>query len=158
MLRILGNRTRLCDGMSRREMMRVGGLSLFSGMTLPRLLRAASAAEPSRPGTAKSVILFNLLGGPSHMDMFDMKPQAPVEVRGLFRPIDTSLPGLQICEHLPQTARWMHRASLIRTVPHNYNAHNPLAMVTGYAGGDNAQITAKIVIASAARLIDILQR
>ena len=143
MLRILGNRTRLCDGMSRREMMHVGGLSLFSGMTLPRLLRAASAAEPSRPGTAKSVILFNLLGGPSHMDMFDMKPQAPVEVRGLFRPIDTSLPGLQICEHLPQTARWMHRASLIRTVTHNYNAHNPLAMVTGYAGGDNAQITAK---------------
>jgi len=143
MLRILGARTRLCDGMSRREMMRVGGLSLFSGMTLPRLLQAASATGPSRSGPAKSVILFNLLGGPSHMDMFDMKPKAPVEVRGLFQPIDTSLPGLRICEHLPQTARWMHRASLIRTVTHNYNAHNPLAMVTGYTGGDNAQIMAK---------------
>ena len=56
---------------------------------------------------------------------------------------DARCPGLQVCEHLPQTARWMHRASLIRTVTHNYNAHNPLAMVTGYAGGENAQITAK---------------
>ncbi|MBI3838330.1 MAG: DUF1501 domain-containing protein [Planctomycetia bacterium] len=143
MLRILGNRIRLCDGISRRELMRVGALSLFGGMTLPRLLRAADQSSAPARGPAKSVILFNLLGGPSHMDMFDMKPEAPVEIRGLFRPIRTSLPGLTICEHLPRTARWMHRASLIRTVTHNYNAHNPLAMLTGYAGGDNAQVTAK---------------
>jgi hypothetical protein len=143
MLRILGTPTRLCDGMSRRELMRVGALSLFGGMTLPRLLRATERSESRRPGPARSVILFNLLGGPSHMDMFDMKPEAPAEIRGLFRPISTSLAGLSICEHLPRTAGWMHRASLIRTVSHNYNAHNPLAMVTGYTGGENAQITAK---------------
>ena len=124
--------------------MRVGGLSLFGGMTLPRLLQAADRhpADAARHGP-QSVILFNLLGGPSHMDMFDMKPEAPAEIRGEFRPIETSLPGLAICEHLPRTARWMHRASLIRTVTHNYNAHNPLAMLTGFAGGENAQITAK---------------
>jgi hypothetical protein len=142
MLRILGGRTRLCDGLNRRELMRVGALSLFGGMTLPRLLRAAES-QPVRKGPARSVILFNLLGGPSHMDMFDMKPDAPAEIRGEFRPIQTSLPGLTVCEHLPRTARWMHRASLIRTVTHNYNAHNPLAMLTGYTGGDNAQIHAK---------------
>jgi hypothetical protein len=143
MLSILGNRATLCDGISRRELMRVGALSLFGGMTLPRLLRAADQSPAPARGPAKSVILFNLLGGPSHMDMFDMKPEAPAEIRGLFRPIQTSLPGLTICEHLPRTARWMHRASLIRTVTHNYNAHNPLAMMTGFSGGDNAQVTAK---------------
>ena len=142
MLRILGGSTRLCDGITRRELMRVGGLSLFGGMTLPRLLRAADSSGPQR-GKARSVILFNLLGGPSHQDMFDMKPDAPAEIRGEFRPIASSLPGLQVCEHLPRTSRWMHRASLIRTVTHNYNAHNPLALLTGFAQGDNAQITAK---------------
>ncbi len=142
MLTVLGNRTTLCDRVTRRELMRVGALSLFGGMTLPRVLRAAEETGTS-PGRAKSVILFNLLGGPSHMDMFDMKPEAPVEIRGEFRPIQTSLPGLTVCEHLPNTARWMHRASLIRTVTHNYNAHNPLALLTGFAGGENAQITAK---------------
>jgi hypothetical protein len=138
MLSIPGHGARLCDGITRREALLVGGLSLFAGMSLPRLLQASSAV-PSRRGNARSVVLFNLLGGPSHMDMFDMKPDAPAEIRGEFRPIRTSLPGLDICEHLPRTARWMHRAALIRTVTHNYNAHNPLAMMTGFAGGDNGQ-------------------
>jgi len=142
MLRILGGKTKLCDGLTRRELMRVGGLSLFGGMTLPRLL-AASAERGSRPeGTAKSVIMFNLLGGPSHMDMFDMKPLAPAEVRGEFTPIDSSLPGLQVCEHLPNTAKLMHKATVIRSITHGYNAHNPLAMMTGFAEGQNGQLTA----------------
>jgi hypothetical protein len=114
---------------------------LFASVSLPRLLEASATSTPRR-GRARSVILFNLLGGPSHMDMFDMKPDAPAEVRGEFRPIQTSLPGLDICEYLPRTARWMHRAALIRTVTHNYNAHNPLAMMTGFAGGANSQIFA----------------
>jgi hypothetical protein len=143
MLSVLGKGTRLCDGLTRRELMRVGALSLFGGMTLPRLLQAGERAQPRKRGPARSVILFNLLGGPSHQDMFDLKPSAPPEVRGEFRPIATSLTGLQICEHLPQTARWMHRACLIRTVTHHYNAHNPLAMMTGFAGGENSQIVAK---------------
>ena len=146
MLSILGQAKRLCDGVSRRELMQVGALSLFSGMTWPRLLRGADNARPKRlpvsRGTAKSVILFNLLGGPSQMDMFDMKPLAPPEVRGEFLPIETTLPGLTICEHLPKTARWMHKARVIRTVSHNYNAHNPLAMMTGYTEGNFGQLRA----------------
>ena len=124
---------------NRRELLRVGGLSLFGGLggfSVPRLLKAAGAGR-ARPdnGQAKSVIMFNLLGGPSQMDMFDMKPAAPPEVRGEFSPISSSLPGLQICEHLPRTAKIMHRASLVRTITHKYNSHNPLAMMTGYADG-----------------------
>ncbi len=141
MLRVLGGGTRLCDGLTRREILRVGGLSLFGGLTLPRLLRAADASA-RRKALARSVILFNLLGGPSHQDMVDMKPEAPPEIRGEFRSIRTSLVGLQICEHLPRTARWMHRACLIRSVTHSYNAHNPLAMMTGFAGGSFTQVQA----------------
>ncbi|MBI3860877.1 MAG: DUF1501 domain-containing protein, partial [Planctomycetia bacterium] len=147
MLRILGQVNRLCDGVTRRDLMQVGALSLFSGMTLPRLLQASDSAAGQRTpisrGRAKSVILFNLLGGPSQMDMFDMKPEAPPEVRGEFKPIDTSLPGLQVCEHLANTARWMHKACVVRTVTHNYNAHNPLAMMTGFTGGNFGQIKAE---------------
>jgi hypothetical protein len=136
--------TSQCDlprsGYSRRELLRVGGLSLFGGMTLPNLLKADERTKPR--GAAKSVILFNLLGGPSHQDMFDLKPDAPVEIRGEFKPISTSLPGLQICELLPNTARLMHRASLIRSITHSYNSHNPLAMMTGFPNGENGQLTA----------------
>jgi hypothetical protein len=139
MLSILGrSATRLCDGVTRRELMRVGGLSLFAGATLPRLLRASGLDRPV--ARAKSVILFNLLGGPSQMDMFDLKPHAPAEVRGEFRPIDTSVPGVQVCEHLPHVARLMHKACLIRTVTHGYNAHNPLNIMTGWSGGNFAQL------------------
>jgi hypothetical protein len=139
MLRVLGRAKTLCDRVTRRELMRVGGLSLL-GMSMPQALRAG---QGSGLGSAKSVILLNLLGGPSHQDMFDMKPDAPTEIRGEFRPISSSLAGVQVCEHLPNTSRWMHRATLVRTVTHNYNAHNPLAMVTGFAGGEPAQIMAK---------------
>lgn len=129
MLSILGRGPTLCDGLNRREILRAGGLSLF-GLTLPGLLRAAEQNRGSgferRPARAKSVILFNLLGGPSHMDMFDLKPGAPAEIRSEFQPIATSLPGLQICEHLPSTAKWMHKACLIRTISHTYNSHDPL--------------------------------
>lgn len=142
MLSVLGHGSKLCDGLNRREFLRVGGLSLFAGLTLPRLLWAAEQASAGRPARAKSVILFNLLGGPSHMDMFDLKPNAPAEIRGEFRPIATSLTGLRICEHLPNTARLMHKACLIRTISHNYNSHDPLPIMTGFTGG-NAQLQAQ---------------
>src|SRR4051794_19260883 len=93
---------------SRRQMVQVGSLGL-SGVTLPRLLRA----DAERRGTdirarADACILIFLDGGPSHLDMWDLKPAAPVEVRGEFQPIDTSLPGIQFSEHLPRMARHMH--------------------------------------------------
>ena len=140
MLRLFGRRPDSRDGGTRRELLRVGALSLFGSMTTPRLLRAAGSGGATRPGKARSVILFNLLGGPSHQDMFDLKPLAPAEIRGEFRPIATSLPGLQICEHLPRTARLMHKACLIRSVTHAYNAHNPLPIMTGFTGGDPGQL------------------
>jgi hypothetical protein len=140
MLRILGHSRTTCDGVSRRELMRVGGLSLFSGMTLPRLVRAAEANGGGTNGPAKSVILFNLLGGPSQIDMFDMKPDAPVEVRGEFSSIETTVPGVRICEHMPNIARIMHKAALIRTVTHGYNSHNPLNIMTGWSLGDPAAL------------------
>src|SRR5437764_8499715 len=121
MLRILGPGSTPCDGVTRRELLRVGALSLFGGMTLPRLLQAAGRTGGKRQARARSVILLNLFGGPSHLDMFDMKPAAPAEGRGEFKPIQTSVPGVLVCEHLPRIARLMHRTCLIRTVSHRYN-------------------------------------
>ncbi|MCH2572414.1 MAG: DUF1501 domain-containing protein, partial [Planctomycetes bacterium] len=114
--------------MTRRDLMQVGSLSLFGEMVMPRLLRAAAASNTG-PARAESILLFNLLGGPSHMDMFDMKPQAPREIRGEFQPIETSVPGIAICEHLPNVARLMHKATLIRTITHDYNSHDPLPIM-----------------------------
>ena len=74
------------------------------------------------------------------MDMFDMKPDAPAELRGEFKPISTSLPGLQICEHMPALSKWMHRSTLIRTYSHEFNSHDPLSFMTGFT---DAQITAQ---------------
>ncbi len=128
MLSVLGHSKKMCDGVTRRELMRVGGLSLLAGLSMPKLLRAAD----DRRAKARSVIMFNLLGGPAHMDMFDLKPDAPAEVRGEFKPISTSLPGLQICEHLPRLAGWMDRATLIRTFSHTFNSHDPLPFMTGF--------------------------
>ncbi len=140
MLRIIGQAEPWDGGISRRQLMQVGGLSLFGGMTLPRFLQATDETRARPTGPAKSVILFNLLGGPSQLDMFDMKPHAPLEIRGEFAPISTSVPGVQICEHLPKTAQIMHKLALIRTVTHNYNSHNPLPVMTGWAGGNPAAL------------------
>ncbi len=139
MLNLLGRPTRACDGMTRRHVLRAGGLSLFGSMTLPQLLRASERAGRPLAGRAKSIILVNLFGGPSHVDMFDMKPGAPAEIRGEFRPIATSLPGLQICEYLPKLARRMHLGTLIRSVTHGYNSHNPYALLTGFTGGNDQE-------------------
>ncbi len=122
----------LCDRVSRRDVLEVGGLGLL-GLTLPGLLRAE--AEPARSGMpprrAKSCILIFLNGGPSHLDMWDMKPEAPAEVRGEFRPIPTTVPGIQVSEHLPRLAKQAHRFALIRSAYHRVaNAH---AMAVYYA-------------------------
>jgi hypothetical protein len=145
MLRILGHTRSGCDRIGRREALTVGGLSLFGGVTLPNFLRAAEhaavpSASPQLPvGPAKSVILVNLFGGPPHQDMFDLKPQAPEKIRGEFSPISTSVPGLQICELLPETAKIMDRATLIRTYSHRYNSHNPYNVLTGFDGGSDRE-------------------
>src|SRR2546430_1284826 len=101
----------LCDGLSRREWLQVGGSSLL-GLSLTNLLHAErmparTSAPPLR--RAKSCIILFLAGGPSHLDMWDMKPAAPPEIRGEFKPIATTVPGVQVSEHLPRLARQAHR-------------------------------------------------
>jgi hypothetical protein len=133
MLTMLGSPRRCCDGVTRRETLRAGALSLLGGFTLPRLLQAEQvrpAAQP--PGKAKSVILLYLLGGAATQDMFDLKPNAPSEIRGEFKPIATNVSGIQICEHLPRMARWMHKAAIVRSVNHKAGCHNCLPSYTGY--------------------------
>src|SRR4051812_38389842 len=96
MFRITAGKQRLCDGLTRRGGLRLGRAGL-PRLRLPSLLRA----EPKQRPKVKSVVLFFLEGGPAHQDLWDMKPDAPEGVRGEFRPIDTTVPGLQFCEHLP---------------------------------------------------------
>src|SRR4051794_24249152 len=98
---------------SRRKLIQVGGAGLL-GLTLPNLLRAAESVQPgvALPKIrAKRVIFLFQWGGPSHVDMFDMKPNAPDQYRSPIAPISSSLPGLQVCEQLPETAKRMHKVS-----------------------------------------------
>jgi hypothetical protein len=130
MLRVLGHSSD--DGLSRRQLLTAGAMALLGAVS-------GEARPAARRGKAKSVLLIDLFGGPSHIDTFDMKPDAPVELRGEFKPIATSLPGLRVCEHLPRLARLMHRLCLIRTVSHRYNSHNPYAVMTGFDGGNDRE-------------------
>src|ERR1700688_354150 len=103
MLRIHTSGTRLCDGLTRREWLRFGGLSL-AGLSLPSLLRAREAVTPapsSSFGQAKACIVLFHLGGPPQHETWDPKPEAPLEIRGPYKPISTCVPGLQVCELMP---------------------------------------------------------
>jgi hypothetical protein len=121
---ILGRGPRRCDGVSRRDFLRVGALAGL-GLTLPALLRgqAARAAGPKKGPRAKSVLLVYLGGGLSHHDSFDPKPEAPPEVRGKYRTIDTVVPGLKVGELLPRMAGVMDRLTLVRSGAHNNDHH-----------------------------------
>src|SRR5258708_7769028 len=119
--------------LSRRDSLKLGALSLMSGLTLPNLLQAeANAAPVSGSGKAKSVVLLYLHGGAPTQDMYDMKPNAPPEIRGEFKSIKTSVPGIDVCEHLPQTAKWMNRAALVRTVHPTEGCPNKIPTSTGF--------------------------
>ena len=111
----------------RREFLRVGGGLAITGLLSPRPARSRPAEGE---GQARSCILVYLLGGPPHLDMWDLKPDAPAEVRGPFRPIPTNLPGLRICEHLPRLARLADRYALVRSVSHNNHNHTPMIYYT----------------------------
>jgi hypothetical protein len=134
MITLLGSRRRLCDGLTRRETLKAGALSLLGGaFNLPSLLAAEEKrGAQAKPGKAKSVILMYLLGGAPTQDMFDLKPAAPTNIRGEFKPIATNVTGIQICELLPRTAKWMHKMALVRSVNHKAGCHNPLPSYTGY--------------------------
>src|SRR4051812_2437086 len=113
MLSIRGPSYRHCDGVSRRGFLSIGSLAL-GGLSLPQLLRAEAQAGLGR--SHKSVIMIFLSGGPPHQDMVDLKPDAPAEVRGEFKPIATNVTGIRICEHLPRLARMTDRLAIIRSL------------------------------------------
>jgi len=107
---------------SRRSILRIGGLGML-GMTLPRLLRSAEQ-KPFLPVRARSVIFLFQWGGPSHLDTFDLKPNAPEEIRGPLRPISSVVPGLPVSEHFPEMAKRMDRVTLIHSMTHTMKNHN----------------------------------
>jgi hypothetical protein len=122
MLSVLGHPQQTCQGWTRREALRVGGAGLF-GASLP-MLQAAEAAQDQRDAKAKSVIFVFPFGGPSQLETFDMKPEAPSGIRGPFMPIACRTPGLQICEHLPNLAAMSDKFAVVRTMTHKQNDHN----------------------------------
>jgi hypothetical protein len=131
MLCLCGPGSRLCDGLTRRDFLRAGGLTL-AGLTLPSLLhgRARAAGQPR----ARSCIQLFMWGGPSQHETFDLKPHAPDGIRGLFQPIDTKVPGIRICEHLPGLAQRADRYAIIRSMTHTGVNHGTSAyhMLTGH--------------------------
>jgi hypothetical protein len=118
---------RFCDGATRRDFLRIGGLAM-GGLSLPDLLRAEAQSGTK---SHKAVIMVFLPGGPPHQDMFDLKMDAPSEIRGEFKPIPTNLPGLQICEHLPKLAKMMDKFTLIRSMADCEPSHDAFQCLTG---------------------------
>lgn len=115
-------------------MLQIGGIGAF-GLNLPRLLRAQENGRGPR-STADACILIHLNGGPSHHDTFDMKPNAPEQIRGEFAPIASSLPGVPICEHLPLLAPLLHHFTIVRSANHSVNNSHALAVYTSLTGHD----------------------
>lgn len=134
MLRILGSRKTLCDGVSRRDFLQAGGASLL-GLGLEDALRlqasTTAVGKPSTFGRAKSCILLFLYGSPSQLELADMKPDAPPEIRGELRPIRSSVPGLDVCELLPNMAKVMDRMTVVRSMTHPYPIHGVAFATTG---------------------------
>lgn len=136
----------MLPAITRRELLRVGGLGV-AGLALPQLLaaRAAAAQPASQPESeqfsarADACIVIYLNGGPSHLDMWDMKPDGPAEIRGEFGPIATSLPGVSLCEHLPRLAGHMHRVSLVRSMNHSVNNSHAAAVYAALTGHDRGE-------------------
>lgn len=125
-----------CDGISRRDFLKIGGLAL-GGMSLPQVL-AAQESSGTRL-SHKAVIMVFLAGGPPHQDMFDLKPDAPAEIRGEFRSIPTNVPGLDICEHMPRLATMMDKVAVIRSLVGARGEHAAVQCLTGYSAADSKQ-------------------
>jgi hypothetical protein len=138
MLTFWGSKQGFCDGLSRRNFLQVGAFG--AGVTLADMLRnRASAAVPAgraTPTRQKSAIMIYLPGGPSHMDMYDLKPEAPSEFRGEFRPISTNVPGVQICQHFPLQAQMWGKLACIRSIV-TVNEHSDSLVLTGKSQRDN---------------------
>ena len=129
MLMIPGSGIQLCDGLSRRSFLKIGGLAM-GGLSLPQLLQAEDSSGTGR--SHKSVIMVFLTGGPPHQDMVDLKPEAPVEFRGEFSPINTNVPGIDVCEHMPLLAQRMDRLVAIRSLVGSEGRHAAFQCLHGH--------------------------
>src|SRR6516162_9719293 len=123
-----------CEGFHRRDFLKIGTAAGLFGLTLPQLLRLeARAAKQIVKDKADSVIMVWLAGGPATIDMWDLKPEAPAEIRGEFKPINTKADGVLISEHLPRMADVMDRVTVVRSLQHTIPSHGPATvfMTTG---------------------------
>ena len=132
MLRILGSAKTLCDAFTRRDLLRAGAVGTLglAGLS-PRGAKASESAAAPSQGRAKRIILLYLYGAAAQHELYDPKPDAPAEIRGTFAPIPTAVPGLQICEHLPNLARLADRVTIVRSMTHPYNIHSAAYTLTG---------------------------
>jgi hypothetical protein len=148
MLNLFGQPTRYCDGLTRRAALKVGAFSFgATTLTLADVYRA-QAGQPSAAGQ-KAVINVFLGGGPPHQDMFDLKPDAPAEVRGEFKPIPTKVPGIEVCEVFPKIARMMDKFAVIRSIVGARGGHDAYQCTTGYEKQSLAAIGGRPSIGSA---------
>src|SRR6202140_4014912 len=139
MFTFLGSKQPFCDGVHRRNFLRIGAFG--AGLTLADMLRlqgeaSGNAARAAAPSRTKSAIMINLPGGPSHMDMYDLKPDAPMEFKGEFKPISTNVSGVKICEHFPLQAQMWAKFAVIRSVIGGQE-HSDAQTTTGYHEFEN---------------------
>ncbi len=137
MLSLFGDRQRYCDGINRRNFLKIGAFG--AGLTLAEMMRLqASAAGTPAKATAskKAAIMIYLPGGPSHMDMWDLKPDAPKEFKGEFNPIKTNVEGIEICEHFPLQAKMFDKLAAIRSIV-SVDEHSDSLVMTGWSDRDN---------------------
>jgi hypothetical protein len=136
MLRVLGSPRRLCTGLTRRDLLEVGGVGL-AGLSLSQLLEsdrqvhAAATSTADSFGRAKRCIVLFLYGSPSQLETVDMKPEAPLEIRGTIQPIPSALPGLDVCEYWPHIAKMTDRITVVRSLTHEYPLHGVAYAMTG---------------------------
>jgi hypothetical protein len=133
-LTLWGSAHRFCDGISRRGFLQIGAFG--AGLTLAELLRLRATAGESRPSSGKSAIMIYLPGGPSHLDMYDLKPDAPKEIRGEFKPIATNVSGVRICEHMPLQAKMFDKLAVVRSIV-SVGEHSDSLVMTGYSQAKN---------------------
>jgi hypothetical protein len=134
MFTLWGERQQFCDGVSRRGFLKIGAFG--AGLTLAELLRLRASAGDKATTRNKAAIMIYLPGGPSHMDMYDLKPEAPAEFRGEFKPISTNVAGVQICEHMPLQAKMFDKLAAVRSIV-SVDEHSDSLVMTGYSENVN---------------------
>jgi hypothetical protein len=142
MFTIWGKSRGYCDGVSRRDFLRIGALG--AGLTLSDMLRlqsqAANVKGAVKSQTSKGIILVYLPGGPSHMDMYDLKPEAPAEYRGEFKPTATNVPGMEICELMPRQAQIADKLAIIRSITGVFDEHSDAQASSGWGERENRNV------------------